>query len=177
MRKLSVIIVSLLVILCSLIVFDPGVSAVPARIYIHVDSINGGNPVAGTNVTLVNQAVGTQLNGETDSNGDLVFDIDLGTLFNPSEPNLSFSFADYNQNIKITVEHESYTTVSKTFAFDPPGQAGLTKEWVNVTLQPVETTETPLSAYMIIGMGVAIFLIILLVIYMPKKDKKKDKKS
>lgn len=176
MRKLSVIIVSLLVILSSVIIFNPGVSAVPSRIYIHVDSVNGGNPVAGANVTLVNQAVGTELNGETDSNGDLVFDIDLGTLFNPSEPNLSFSFASYNQSIRITVEHEDFDTSSKTFAFES-GQVGLIKEWVNVTMHPEENNDTPMLTYLIVGLGIAVFLIILLLIYMPKKEKKKDKKS
>ncbi len=176
MKRLSVIIVSLLIILGSLAIINPGATAVPARIIIHVDSVNGGNPVAGANVTLVNQAVGTRLNSETDSNGNLILDVDLGTLFVPSEPDQSFSFAFYNQSIKVTVEHENYTTNSKNFAFEP-GQSGLTKEWVNVTLQPVEKKETPLLTYMIVGMGVTIFLIILLLIYMPKKEKKKDKKS
>ena len=177
MKKFSAIVMSLLVILSSLIVFAPDASAVPATIYIHVDSVNGGNPVGGANVTLVNQVVGTQVKGVTDNNGDLSFTVDLGTLYNPSKPDESFSFAYYDQGIEATVEHENYTINSKIFEFEP-GQAGLIKGWVNITMEPIPAEEV-ISPTMLIVMvvGIVFAIIIGLYMYKPKTNKKKDKKS
>ncbi|MCK5038428.1 MAG: carboxypeptidase regulatory-like domain-containing protein [Thermoplasmata archaeon] len=176
MKRLSVIVISMLVMLSSFAVLGSNVSAIPVRLYIHVDSVNGGNPVAGANVTLLNQAVGTELNGLTDSNGDLFFDVDLGTLFNPSQPNLSFSFVDYNQNIKATVEHEDHTTNSEIFTIEP-GQTGLVKGWVNITMQPPEPG-TNISDVMTIIMVVGIIFAVIIGLYFFKpKEKKKNKKN